>query len=66
MGFLIGVILTIIGIFFSYDIAALLGADEYVNPLAGMYLKTIKLNIGASPVANAAPNIPSFNGNIKT
>ncbi|WP_411169350.1 MATE family efflux transporter [Clostridium sp. MB05] len=41
MGFLIGVILTIIGIFFSYDIAALLGADENVNPLAGMYLKTI-------------------------
>lgn len=41
MGLLIGIILTIIGIFFSYDIAALLGADENINPLAGMYLKTI-------------------------
>lgn len=41
MGVLIGIILTVIGMFFSYDIATLLGADADVNPLAGMYLKTI-------------------------
>jgi len=41
LGFLVGLILTIVGISFSYDIASLLGADKNVNPLAGVYLKTI-------------------------
>ncbi|MCR1950944.1 MATE family efflux transporter [Clostridium sp. DSM 100503] len=41
LGVLVGLILTVVGILFSYDIASILGADELVNPLAGMYLKTI-------------------------
>ncbi|WP_195429667.1 MATE family efflux transporter [Clostridium sp. D46t1_190503_E9] len=41
LGVLVGLILTVAGILFSYDIASILGADELVNPLAGMYLKTI-------------------------
>lgn len=41
IGMLVGLILTIVGMLFSYDIATLLGADDNVNPLAGMYLKTI-------------------------
>ncbi|MGG7144478.1 MATE family efflux transporter [Clostridium nigeriense] len=41
MGISIGIIITIIGLFFSYDIVNLLGADEIVAPLAGEYLKTL-------------------------
>ncbi|WP_195263936.1 MATE family efflux transporter [Clostridium sp. 1001275B_160808_H3] len=41
LGVLVGLILTGVGILFSYDIASILGADNLVNPLAGMYLKTI-------------------------
>lgn len=41
MGLSIGILITIIGLFFSYDIVKLLGADETVAPLAGEYLKTL-------------------------
>jgi putative MATE family efflux protein len=41
MGVSVGLVITIIGIFFSYDIVKLLGADEVVAPLAGEYLKTL-------------------------
>ena len=40
-GLAIGVILTIIGFMFSYDIVVILGADEIVAPLASKYLKTL-------------------------
>ena len=40
-GLAIGVILTIIGFIFSYDIVVILGADEIVAPLASEYLKTL-------------------------
>ena len=40
-GLAIGVILTIIGLIFSYDIVVILGADEVVAPLASEYLKTL-------------------------
>ena len=40
-GLAIGVILTIIGLIFSYDIVVILGADEIVAPLASQYLKTL-------------------------
>ena len=40
-GLAIGVILTIIGLIFSYDIVVILGADEIVAPLASKYLKTL-------------------------
>ena len=40
-GLAIGVILTIIGFVFSYDIVVILGADEIVAPLASEYLKTL-------------------------
>lgn len=41
MGLIIGIIITIIGLIFSYDIVRILGADEIVAPLAGDYLKTL-------------------------
>ena len=41
MGLSIGLVITIIGLFFSYDIVRILGADEIVAPLAGEYLKTL-------------------------
>ena len=40
-GLAIGVILTIIGLIFSYDIVVILGSDEIVAPLASKYLKTL-------------------------
>ncbi len=41
MGLVIGIIITVIGVIFSYDIAVILGADEVVAPLASEYLKTL-------------------------
>lgn len=41
IGTIVGIIITIIGILFSYDIVKVLGADETVMPLAGSYLKTL-------------------------
>lgn len=43
LGTIIGLILTIIGVFFSYKIASLLGADETTLQMAGKYLQTILL-----------------------
>lgn len=41
MGLIIGIIITVIGALFSYEIAVILGADEVVAPLASEYLKTL-------------------------
>lgn len=41
MGIIVGIIITVIGILFSYDIVKVLGADETIIPLAGSYLKTL-------------------------
>lgn len=41
MGLVVGVIITLIGLIFSYDIVRILGADEVVAPLAEEYLKTL-------------------------
>lgn len=41
IGLVIGIIITVIGVMFSYDIAVILGADEVVAPLASEYLKTL-------------------------
>ena len=41
MGLIIGIIITAIGLSFSYDIVRILGADDIVAPLAGDYLKTL-------------------------
>lgn len=41
IGLILGVIITIVGILFSYDIVKILGADNEVIPLAGKYLKTL-------------------------
>ncbi len=41
MGLIIGIIITAIGLIFSYDIVRILGADDIVAPLAGDYLKTL-------------------------
>lgn len=38
-----GAVITLIGIFFSYDIAELLGATPDILPMAGIYLKTIAI-----------------------
>lgn len=41
IGAVVGAIITIVGVFFSYDIVRILGADNEVIPLAGKYLKTL-------------------------
>lgn len=41
IGTVVGAIITIVGVFFSYDIVRILGADNEVIPLAGKYLKTL-------------------------
>ncbi|WP_291650166.1 MATE family efflux transporter [Clostridium sp.] len=41
IGLIVGIIITIIGLLFSYDIVRVLGADETIAPLAGDYLKTL-------------------------
>ena len=43
VAFITGTILTVIGIFFPYDISKLLGANSDILPMAGSYLQTILL-----------------------
>lgn len=40
---MLGIFITVIGLFFAYDIAKLLGADKTIAPMSGNYLKTILL-----------------------
>lgn len=40
---ILGIFITLIGLFFAYDISELLGADKTIAPMSGNYLKTILL-----------------------
>lgn len=40
---MLGIFITVIGLFFAYDIAKLLGADKTIAPMSGKYLMTILL-----------------------